>query len=96
VDIAPLIVVPTAFSPNQDGRNDLFGILKTRNIQEILEFSIYNRFGEKVFSTTDINQRWDGVFNGRNQPMANYVWVIKATSYDGLPISENGQFTLLR
>ncbi len=96
VDIAPLIIVPTAFSPNQDGRNDLFGILKTRNIQEIQEFAIYNRFGEKVFSTTDINQRWDGVFNGRNQPMANYVWVIKATSYDGLPISEKGQFTLLR
>ena len=96
VEIAPLITVPTAFSPNQDGVNDRFGILRTRNIQLINEFAIFDRFGVKVFSTNDINQRWDGTYKGRNQPLGAYVWIVKATSYDGILVEEKGQFTLLR
>jgi gliding motility-associated-like protein len=70
------LYVPNAFTPNNDGKNDnlkamLFGVV------EFFEFRVYNRFGQLIFQTNDMNKRWDGKFNGEEQPLGTYVWVCR-------------------
>jgi gliding motility-associated-like protein len=86
--------IPTAFSPNDDGKNDSFHALS----QGVTEFtmSIYNRWGELVFSTNDVNQAWDGTFNGKDQPIGVYIFALQATLNDGTPIDKKGSVTLVR
>ena len=91
-----VLQLPTAFSPDGNGVNDIFRISKWLNIEHLDVFEIYNRWGEKIFSTTDINGGWDGTFNGREQPQSVYVWTIKAIDYDGNEILKSGNVTLLR
>jgi gliding motility-associated-like protein len=66
------LLLPTAFSPNQDGINDNFRILNT-NI-DLQNFQVYNRWGEKVFETDAIEDGWDGVYKGVKQPLGVYIW----------------------
>jgi gliding motility-associated-like protein len=69
------ILLPTGFSPNGDGVNDIFRIMQpTLNLKTLLEFSVYNRWGEKVYSTTDVTDGWNGTFKGVAQEMSVYVW----------------------
>ena len=91
-----VLLMPTAFSPDGNGINDVFRISKTLNVEQLISFEIYNRWGVKVFETSDINQGWDGNFKGREQPMSSFTWIIKAKDYDGLDILRSGIVTLLR
>jgi gliding motility-associated-like protein len=68
--------MPNAFTPNGDGRNDVFRVPPSTTL-DIRHFSIYNRQGERLFMTDHPNVGWDGVFNGRQQPAGNYVWVLE-------------------
>lgn len=79
------LFVPTAFSPNQNGTNDVFKI-QGHYIQN-LEMNIYNRWGEKIFETNDINQGWDGTYQGEMVQEGIYLIKIKITSMPQL----NGQ-----
>ncbi len=73
VKVAPSdFLVPTAFSPNGDGVNDLFHPLN-KNLQK-LNFEVYNRWGEKVYQTNDPREGWDGVFQSVQQDLGVYVW----------------------
>ena len=67
-----ILLVPTAFSPNKDGVNDFFRPLN-RNIKA-LNFQVYNRWGEKVYETSRLDEGWDGFFRGTAQEMGVYVW----------------------
>ncbi len=58
------IFLPTAFTPNEDGLNDKFGISNPFSTGEILAFEIYDRWGNIVFSTTDVLEKWDGSYRG--------------------------------
>jgi gliding motility-associated-like protein len=90
----PAIDVPTGFSPNGDGAND---VLYVRGAAvETLSFKVYNRWGEKVFETDDINRGWDGSFKGKQQEMEAYAWVLDATFVDGTSVHRTGNVTLLR
>ena len=91
-----LLLLPTGFSPNNDGANDVFRVANYLNIQKLEAFSIYNRWGELVFTTTDINKGWDGTFKGKPQELGVYSWVIRATTYDNESIVRGGNVTLLR
>lgn len=89
------LLLPTAFTPNGDGVNDVFRILNT-NIK-LLNFSIYNRWGELVFSTSDINEGWDGVYKDVAQPMSTFVWTCDyVISKTGKRKSAKGNVTLVR
>ncbi len=93
-DIEPLIGLPTAFSPNGDGEND---ILYVRGAAiETLDLKIFNRWGQLVFETTSMQKGWDGTFNGQPQPMEAYAYVLNATFIDGTAKQMKGNITLLR
>lgn len=69
------LAVPSAFSPNNDGRNDHFYPLNAHNAWN-LEFRVYNRNGELVFLASDPNRKWDGKMNGIPQPPGVYAWML--------------------
>jgi gliding motility-associated-like protein len=71
--------MPNAFTPNNDGINDCFGLKFWGNITK-LDFSIYNRFGERIFYSTDPVKCWDGRYKGVLQNIGAYVYIIKAVT----------------
>jgi gliding motility-associated-like protein len=90
------IIVPTAFSPDGNGVNDIFRISKTLNIERLITFEVYDRWGILIFSTTDIKSGWDGTYNNSEQPIGSYTWLVKALDYDGGNVTRTGIVTLLR
>jgi gliding motility-associated-like protein len=70
----PLVWVPNAFSPNNDGKNDLF---KARG-QNITNFRmhVYNKWGELIFTSNSLDAGWNGMHNGTNCPVGSYVYLI--------------------
>jgi len=86
--------MPSAFTPNGDGVNDLFRIPPEITIQ-LKEFSVYDRWGNKVFTTKNAGQGWNGTISGRPQSAGVYVYVIVGTDLKG-PVSTRGTFTLVR
>jgi gliding motility-associated-like protein len=96
VIVRNLIVLPNAFSPNRDGHNDVFRIIRHLNVQALVGFRIFNRWGQMVFETNDINAGWDGTFRGEPQPMEVYQYVVKAMNWDGEYMIEKGNVTLVR
>jgi len=95
VDEKYSIDVPTAFTPNGDNKNDVVYV-KGWGIKNLLEFSIYNRWGEKIFTTDDINVGWDGTYNGKPQNIDSYVYYVKAKLYSGKEIEKKGTINLFR
>ncbi|HEY0679704.1 MAG TPA: PKD domain-containing protein [Chitinophagaceae bacterium] len=95
--IKPLLDVPNAFTPGRPGsrgknhtiRPEGFGMSKVM-------FRIYNRWGQKVFETTDARRGWDGTFKGVLQPMDVYVYTLEVEFSDGTRTSRKGDITLIR
>ncbi|KAA2241506.1 gliding motility-associated C-terminal domain-containing protein [Chitinophaga agrisoli] len=97
VDLATAIStypLPNAFTPNNDGRNDCFG-LKYWGPVTTLDFNIYNRWGELVFSTHNPMDCWDGHFKGQLQPVGSYVYWITAKTLCG-DVTRKGVISLLQ
>jgi gliding motility-associated-like protein len=91
----PEIFVPTAFTPNNDGLNDRLGPYCV-GIKKILYFSIYNRWGQLVYSSKQIDGAWDGSYKGASQNSESFVWIVQGESYDGRVVSKKGITTLIR
>ena len=91
----PQIFVPTAFTPNRDGKNDLFRPIAV-GISKIEYFRVFNRWGELVFSTTTNEMGWDGRIKGKDQATGTFVWVVKAVDYTGKEFFAKGTVTLIR
>ncbi len=91
------IHMPNAFTPNNDGYNDSFGPVNifTDESADYL-FVIYNRWGEKVFETTGINNSWDGQYKNQPSPLGVYVYLIHYISPEGLKFEKKGTVTLLK
>ncbi|HEX9513627.1 MAG TPA: gliding motility-associated C-terminal domain-containing protein [Puia sp.] len=90
------LLMPNAFTPNGDGRNDLFRIPPSVPVS-IKRFSVYDRWGALVFTTTSSSAGWDGQFSGKPQPSGTYVWMIEF--YNPLIrklIKRNGTVELIR
>ncbi len=68
--------MPNAFTPNNDGLNDVFRIPPSTP-QKIKSFSVYNRWGGLIFHTSDSGTGWDGTFHSQPQPNDTYVWMIE-------------------
>lgn len=87
--------MPTAFKPSGEAPNNLFKV-QGYNIKQLLEFKIFNRWGNMVFSSTDISKGWDGTFQGKAQPVDSYVYTIKVETFDGRIETKTGTVLLLR
>ena len=97
IDGCSEIIMPSAFSPNGDLKNDNFYISNYRQLIKLNRFDIYNRWGVKVFSTTDINSKgWDGNYNGAIQEFGVYTFFIEAVCQEGNVVRKQGNVTLLR
>ncbi|MBW6483492.1 MAG: gliding motility-associated C-terminal domain-containing protein, partial [Vicingaceae bacterium] len=94
VEFENIIWVPNIFSPNGDGNNDIL-FVRGKGIQSVL-FFIYDRWGEKVFETTDINLGWDGTYKGKPMNKAVFVYYVEATFMDGSNATKKGDVTLIR
>jgi gliding motility-associated-like protein len=91
----PQIFVPTGFTPNGDGLNDVLKPIAV-GVERIEYFSVYNRWGQLVFSTTINGKGWDGEIGGKPQTTNTFVWMVKAVDYTGKPIFQKGTSTLIR
>jgi gliding motility-associated-like protein len=90
------LYVPNAFTPNEKHGNDVF-IPSMQGVREDdYQLTIYNRWGEKLFQTTDVNQGWDGVYLGRPSPIGQYIFTIKGSFISGEQFDEKGTVFLLR
>ncbi|HPQ07616.1 MAG TPA: gliding motility-associated C-terminal domain-containing protein [Bacteroidia bacterium] len=90
------LFVPNIFSPNGDNNNDELCVYGTKCIVKDYLLVIYDRWGEKVFETTDKNACWDGTYKGKELNGATFVYYIKGTKYDNTLIEKKGNVTLVR
>ena len=93
--------IPNAFTPNGDGKNDVFYVLSGPQGSTIKNFSIYDRWGERIFGVHDvlpgdISSGWNGTFNGMPEPGGTYVYMITLTLSGGAQQTYKGTIILLR
>jgi gliding motility-associated-like protein len=91
----PDVFIPSAFTPNGDGLNDIFRPT-VAGMKQFLYFRIYNRWGQLMFSTSTPDKGWDGNYNGSKQGSGTYVYVIEAVDYNNNSYSKKGTFVLIR
>jgi len=88
------IFIPEAFSPNDDGQNDVLYVrgpcIKT------LDFMVFDRWGNKVFETNDKTQGWNGQYKGETMNSESYAYYMTATMFDGSTITRKGNVALIR
>jgi gliding motility-associated-like protein len=90
----PYVFVPNAFSPNNDGNND---VLYVRGLfVEKMLFRVFDRWGEMVFESTDVNYGWNGIFQGRKLDPDVYDYYLQVTCYGGLEKITKGNVTLMK
>lgn len=96
------IWVPSGFSPNRNGLNDVFkptlGYVFGNHPNPALryEFRVFNRWGQMIFSTNKPTEGWDGTFMNRECPIGLYIYEVKAIGFDGVPHQKKGTVYLLR
>jgi gliding motility-associated-like protein len=88
------VFIPNAFSPNGDHENDI--LYAYGNCIKTLDFSVFDRWGNKVFETNDRTQGWDGKYNGMPMNTGTYVYYLQAVLIDNSTISKKGNVTLVR
>jgi len=91
----PSIFVPTAFTPNGDGLNDVVRPISV-GMRRIIYFNVYNRWGTLLFTTTENKKGWDGRINGVLQSTNVFVWTVSAEDYLGNKYFRKGTVTLIR
>ncbi len=92
------LFIPSAFTPNRDGLNDVF--VATPQCKYIglksFELRIYNRWGQVVFRTNDIHQGWNGMYKNQDVPEGVYLYVVKYALLQNEPVEQRGTITLIR
>jgi len=94
VKVGRPLLMPNAFSPNNDGTNDLFRIPPGVAMQ-LDEFSVFNRWGVRVFTTHQISEGWNGTINGMPVDADTYVYIIKGRNEKGAVLAK-GTVVLFR
>lgn len=93
--VPPSFYVPTAFSPNNDNRNDIIKPILL-GMRSLKHFRVFNRWGQVVFATSMQGKGWDGTFKGNPQDAGTYVWMAEGETYTGQVIKKQGTVVLLR
>lgn len=88
------LFIPNAFSPNGDQQNDVLYV--RGNCMSSMDFTIFDRWGNKVFESENQNIGWDGNYKGQPMNTGTYVWYLKGTMNDGTAINKKGTVALIR
>ena len=94
VNFEEIVDVPSAFSPNDDGVNDFIQVLGIGLVN--IDLKIYNRYGQLVFSSTDIDDTWDGTFNGEPLNQGVFVYTLEYDLINGASGERSGNITLIK
>lgn len=94
VPVALPPVLPTGFSPNGDGENDVF-LIRGGPFKEV-DFKVYNNWGELIFTSTDAAIGWDGTYQGAEAPLGVYTWTFTVKLANDTIVQESGDVTLIR
>jgi gliding motility-associated-like protein len=89
------IIVPNAFTPNGDGHNDVLRAIAV-GMKEFRYFTVFNRLGQQVFTTSNPSVGWDGTLNGRPMVAGAYVWMAGGVDYTGKTVQRRGVVILIR
>jgi gliding motility-associated-like protein len=95
IKVIAKLYMPNSFTPNGDGKNDVFRIPPGTSIH-LAQFSIYNTWGTRIFNTSDINKGWDGTYKGFLQDVGVYIFTISSTDYQGRSVHLKGTLLLMR
>lgn len=95
IDYRDNLFVPSAFTPNGDGKNDVFRVTNI-TFQKLQEFRVFNRWGQEIYSTTDPKKGWDGSWKGVPQDMGSYQYLIRVAYPDGYIETYKGDVSLIR
>jgi gliding motility-associated-like protein len=87
--------LPSAFSPNGDGKNDAFRIIY-KGIFRLDEFAVFNRWGQKVWYTKSVTEGWDGKINGEPADVGTYVYMVIGADLNNNSIVKQGNVTVIR
>lgn len=91
----PEIYVPSVFTPNNDGKNDILRAIAI-GMKEYRYFRVFNRWGAMVFTTNDFNRDWDGKIKGAVQNTTTYIWMAETVDYKGNVITRKGTTTIVQ
>ncbi len=93
-----IFAYPKAFTPDKQGpeENEMFKVFVTEEFIDTFEMKIFNRWGEMIFSTTDLLKGWDGKFNGQPQPEGTYTFTATLRDKTGRIFKRDGSVMLLR
>ncbi|MFK7936235.1 MAG: gliding motility-associated C-terminal domain-containing protein [Saprospiraceae bacterium] len=99
IDKARDVFIPNAFSPDGDGYNDRFTVFTGNDVERVLAFRVYNRYGALVyemedFKPNDVETGWDGSFNGESLNSGVYVWMAEVVFIDGWQEMYRGDVTI--
>ncbi|NJO91504.1 MAG: gliding motility-associated C-terminal domain-containing protein, partial [Chloroflexia bacterium] len=87
--------VPNAFTPNGDGVNDVIYV-RGWGIKELVDFKIFNRFGELIFISNNISNGWDGTNTGSSQNIETFTYQVSVLTYDDHILTKTGTIKLLK
>ncbi len=87
--------IPNAFTPNKDGTNDIFKPIITQEVSDY-SFTIFNRYGQKIFTSNKYGIGWDGTFKGVAQPRNAYIYLLNFKNNNGELMEYKGTVTLIR
>jgi gliding motility-associated-like protein len=88
-------ILPSGFTPNNDGLNDVFRLTNFK-FQQLVQFSVYNRWGTEIFQTIDPKVGWDGTYMGVPQDIGVYNYQVIVAHPDGVNKTYKGTVTLVR
>ena len=91
----PEIYVPTGFTPNKDGKNDVLRPIPA-GIKLFKQFAVFNRWGQPVFRTTVAENGWDGRVNGLMSSNETFVWLAEGIDYNGQPVQRKGTVVVMQ
>lgn len=94
ISIALLPVLPSGFTPNGDGENDVF-IIRGGPFRNV-DFKVYNNWGQVIFESNDSNIGWDGTYKGEPVPLGVYTWTFVVDMGSNFVVRESGDVTLIR
>jgi gliding motility-associated-like protein len=89
------LAMPNSFTPNGDGVNDVVYI-RGWGIKNLIEFRVFNRWGNEVFFTDNLTEGWDGTYKGKLQNIDSYAYIVQVETWEGNLVTKKGTITLLK